>query len=237
MTYLHQRPFTIGGEHSDAGHLAYMASLPEYYTDKILLPMGGSHFQGFSNRCAAAGSFNVLETVDHKYRLETAIPEAEEIYEFAREIDDGGDVETPEGKIRKGTFAEAAADAVCRLMDGSIYWHYLPVEDTNTLANWLAVEQTGILLGSQWTTGHLHPTHRTGVCIPNHETRAPGHAVALNGFIRNYRFRPAFWRKSVTKAVFSFENTHRFSARRWYLEPGAIQAHGIVAIVFKPAKP
>lgn len=228
MTPCHQRPFTIGTEHSDAGHLALVASsLPDHRTDRVLLPMGGSHFQGFSNRCAAHAVVNVLETLDAEGKLEEDIPDAIEIYELAREKAD-------QDVWDKGTFLEAAAEAVCDLMGGTLKWMFLPADDPNTLANWITVERTGIALGSMWTSGHLRPTWRTNVCVPNHETRAPGHAVALNGFVREYAFRPAFWKRRVTKPVFSFENTHRFSDQRFFLEPGAIRAYAHTAIVFTP---
>jgi len=223
MTALHQRHFT------EADRNIYAAignSLAMAGTTGIRLDKGQSHAQKFSNRCAAAAVWNVLETCDDQW---TDPPERltspQEIYLAARALDDFAEYEP-------GTSLTAAAEAACRILGHGIRWMALPHNDPQILAAWLATEKTGIAFGTVWTGGDETPIKRN--LIPTEERVGPGHAVHLHGFDSRHTWRRWFWQARKPMPSFIVENSHKHPELDFYYPASRVPAHGIAAIVFIP---
>jgi hypothetical protein len=225
MTYLHQRQFTLGGERSDAGILAYMASVMPP-VDSVMLPIGGSFEQGFSNKCGAAAVWNTLETCDRW--LDEPLPTVDTIYEKARLLA-GFD------PWDKGSLALHCAEAACQLLDGAANWMLLPL-DPQVLGNWLLVEKTAIAYAMDWTSGHnVSRIGKNKILFPNAEKVAQGHMISIRGFQKSRSYREGFFlRRKKSVPVFALENTHVRTSDDYFIQAAEIPVQGRMAIVFVP---
>lgn len=198
------------------------------YMERVMLPMGGSYEQGFSNKCAAAGNWNVLETCESW--LDEPLPTVTSIYGLAREL-------AVQKKWSKGSFLPFVAEASCRLLDGAAKWMELPLPlDPQLMMNWLTVQRTGILLGMDWTAGHnVSRWFHNDILFPTAETIAPGHGFAVIGAERARAYREGFlWAKNATTPVFAIENTHQNTSRPYFIQAAEVPIRGRTAIVFVP---
>jgi hypothetical protein len=222
MTPLHQRTYS---PRSDGTVLEARAKLLPSI-ERVALPMGGSHEQGFSNKCAAAATWNVLETCDAW--LDEPLPTVDALYRDGRAI---AGMEAWE----RGSFVPYVMEAACRLLDGAAKWMLLPL-DRKILRDWLAVEKTAIVYGMMWTGGHSAPAlGRNSILFPSAESVAPGHAVAINGYEAARPYRSGFlWHRRRAAEVFSIENTHSNTRQRYYIQAAELPVFGLVAGVFVP---
>lgn len=199
------------------------------YLDEVILPMGHSFSQGFSNKCAAAACWNILETCDAW--LDEPLPTVNSIYEFAREL-------AGQKAHHWGSYVPYVAEAACRLMDGAAKWMEIPEskERIQTMLNWLSVHRTGILIGMDWTSGHnVSRFGKNDILFPNSEEVAPGHAVGVIGAQRKRFYREGFlWLREKSTPVFAIENTHRNTDRPYFIQIADMMKRLRNAIVFVP---
>lgn len=225
MTYRHQRIFT---ELDREIYATIGRSMAIAGTTEVSLDTGGFHAQKKSNRCAAAGVWNALETYDDRHDLpdHAGAPTPPQIYDLSREID-------PYQAWEKGTDLYSAAEATCELVGTGLRWMALPHNEPEILAAWLATERTGIAYGSVWTMGHANPTKR--VMLPTQEQVGDGHAFHICGFKAAHTFRTYPWPfgKKLTIPVFLCENSHD-QRGIFFLPASGVPLHGLAAIVFIP---
>lgn len=198
------------------------------YMDRVMLPMGGSFEQGFSNKCAAAGGWNVLETCDRW--LDEPLPTVDAVYARAREL-------AEQDPWDFGSYTPFVAEAACQLLDGAAKWMAFPLPlDPQLMMNWLTVQRTGILLGMDWTAGHsTNRWFHNDILFPTAETVSPGHGVAVIGAERARSYREGFlWQKKATTPVLAIENTHQNTSRPYFIQAAELPIRGRTAIVFIP---
>lgn len=199
------------------------------HMDEVMLPMGHSFSQGFSNKCAAAGCWNILETCDRW--LDEPLPSVDSIYDLAREL-------AGQKKHHWGSYVPFVAEAACLLMDGAAKWMEIPPGDNRiqTMLNWLSVERTGILAGMDWTSGHsVSRFGKNDILFPNSEEVAPGHGFGIIGAQRARAYREGFlWLQEKSVAVAAIENTHRSTDRPYFLQLADLKKRLRNAIVFVP---
>jgi hypothetical protein len=199
------------------------------HMDEVMLPMGRSFSQGFSNKCAAAACWNILETCDRW--LDEPLPTVNSIYQFAREL-------AGQKAHHWGSYVPFVAEAACRLLDGAAKWMEIPKDDNQiqTMVNWLSVERTGILVGMDWTSGHnVSRFGKNDILFPNSEEVAPGHGFGVIGAQRQRSYREGFlWLKEKSVPVAAIENTHRSTDRPYFLQLADLKKRLRNAIVFVP---
>jgi hypothetical protein len=207
--------------------MAKAKTLP--HMDEVMLPMGRSFSQGFSNKCASHAVWNVLETCDAW--LDEPLPTVDSMYELGRELAD-------QKKHHWGSFPAFVAEAACRKLGGAANWMELPARDIDLLAAWLTVEQTGILIGMDWTAGHnVSRWGKNNILFPSGGTVGPGHAFNLIGMQRARSYREGLLglrKKSVPVAA--IENTHWNTDEIYYLQLKELEQRADTAIVFIPPK-